>query len=477
MILLIIMEPSDLKNIFRICFFFILIFFSSQYAVKAQDGEVSGPVYLVQSGDTLWEISQIFNVSIDDLADTNNIADPSSLGIGTQLVIPGLEGLQGRLVIDSVPFGESFLSLSRRYQIPFLKMARLNRYTTPDSAAAGSPLITLELEGEDKILSGGRAEMRNGMSLLELAISHDSSPWSFAAENGILGIRDVIPGDILHVSNSEDVGPGALPPEVKGIQLNQNPLIQGRTAVYKVSTADEISVQGSLNEQELHFFSYEQGFVALRGVHAMLEPGYYPSTLSIGLDDGTSFDFSQKVFVQDGGYPYDPPLVVNSETIDIENTQPEDLEWFSLVEPISDDRLWEDLFSAPVPDYLKECYPSTFGNRRSYNGSAYLYFHTGLDFCGTAGVEIYAPAAGKVVFADSLVVRGLATLIDHGWGVYTAYGHQSEILVEVGDLVEQGQVIGLIGETGRVTGPHLHWEVIVDGVQVDPLDWLNFVFP
>jgi len=61
--------------------------------------------------------------------------------------------------------------------------------------------------------------------------------------------------------------------------------------------------------------------------------------------------------------------------------------------------------------------------------------------------------------------------------VYTAYMHQSEILVEVGDRVEAGQLIGLVGGTGRVQGPHLHWEVWVGGVQVDPLDWLKQAYP
>lgn len=78
---------------------------------------------------------------------------------------------------------------------------------------------------------------------------------------------------------------------------------------------------------------------------------------------------------------------------------------------------------------------------------------------------------------ESLTVRGNATVIDHGWGVYTAYLHQSEPLVEVGDWVETGDLIGLVGETGRVTGPHLHWEVIVAGVQVDPLQWLERAYP
>jgi murein DD-endopeptidase MepM/ murein hydrolase activator NlpD len=244
-----------------------------------------------------------------------------------------------------------------------------------------------------------------------------------------------------------------------------------------LTSAEVLSLEGKIAEWDLTFFPHGDGYLALQGIHALLDPGYYPAVLSGKFSDGTEFAFSQHIYIQDGGYPFDPPLVVNSETIDVENTEPEDLEWFAVVEPVGDERFWTGIFSAPVPDPLKDCFPSLFGNRRSYNGSAYQYFHTGLDFCGRTGVEITAPAAGLVVFADSLVVRGNATVIDHGWGVYTAYAHQSEILVSVGDWVERGQVIGLIGSTGRVTGPHLHWEVIVGGVQVDPLDWLRTEYP
>ena len=74
-------------------------------------------------------------------------------------------------------------------------------------------------------------------------------------------------------------------------------------------------------------------------------------------------------------------------------------------------------------------------------------------------------------------MRGNATFIDHGEGIYTGYFHQEEIYVSVGQQVQAGELIGKIGGTGRVTGPHLHWEVWVNGVQVNPLDWLNQVYP
>jgi murein DD-endopeptidase MepM/ murein hydrolase activator NlpD len=215
----------------------------------------------------------------------------------------------------------------------------------------------------------------------------------------------------------------------------------------------------------------------------MTEPGIYPLTLRGALPGGEPFAFSQSVYVSTVDYPYDRPLTVDPATIDPAITRPEDAQWMALTVPATPERRWEGLFQMPSPldqTYCVEsgeCWTSRYGNRRSYNGSPYSYFHTGLDFAGGAGTEIYAPAPGIVVFAGPLTVRGNATVIDHGWGVYTAYMHQSEILVEVGEEVEPGQVIGLVGGTGRVEGPHLHWEVWAGNVQVEPLDWLSQGFP
>ena len=100
-----------------------------------------------------------------------------------------------------------------------------------------------------------------------------------------------------------------------------------------------------------------------------------------------------------------------------------------------------------------------------------------MDFYAGTGVSILAPAAGVVVLTGEQVVRGKFTYIDHGWGVYSGYFHQSEFLVEEGDIVEPGQVIGLVGNTGRSTGAHLHWELWVGGVPVDPLDWVETSYP
>ncbi len=141
-------------------------------------------------------------------------------------------------------------------------------------------------------------------------------------------------------------------------------------------------------------------------------------------------------------------------------------------------KFWQGIFNLPVyvPAGEQPCIYDWFGTRRSFNGSAYDYFHSGMDYgvCfAENSFDIYAAAPGTVVFAGPLTVRGNATFIDHGWGVYSAYFHQKEIYVSVGQQVQAGELIGQIGATGRVTGPHLHFEVWAGGVQVNPLDWLN----
>ena len=133
-------------------------------------------------------------------------------------------------------------------------------------------------------------------------------------------------------------------------------------------------------------------------------------------------------------------------------------------------------FDGPLSLPAAASISSRFGRKRSYDGGPFDHFHTGTDFAAAPGSPVMAAAPGYVVFADKLDVRGNVTIIDHGWGIYTVYCHQTAQYVKVGDFVNTGQVIGTVGSTGRVTGPHLHWEVWVNGVQVDPMQWVQESF-
>lgn len=452
----------------------------------AQTPEPEAAIYIVQPGDSLWTIAVRFRVSMAALAEANGISDPGQLNIGARLIIPGLEGVSGILTTDQVRFGETLESLSRRYAISATALARLNHLTSPSELYVGTSLVIPEQN-----LSAPptrRLSLLPGQSLLEAAILNNANPWQVIQHNGLAGSWEALPTDVLHLpadpaAATEGDFPGALPAAIQSLTLQPASVLQGKTVEIKLAAPPGASFGGRLHDRPLNFFYLpEAGYISLQGVHAMLDPGIYalvitgtlPAEAPYGQEQ---FAFSQSVLIGSGGYPFDPVLIVDPDTIDPANTAPEDQLWRSLTSMVTPEKLWEGAFVSPVPPEFAQCYPSRFGSRRSYNGSAYTYFHTGLDFCGGEGTAIYAPAAGRVVYTGALTVRGNATVIDHGWGVFSAYMHQSEILVQTGDLVQAGQLIGRVGRTGRVTGPHLHLEIWVGGVQVDPLDWLSTAFP
>lgn len=128
------------------------------------------------------------------------------------------------------------------------------------------------------------------------------------------------------------------------------------------------------------------------------------------------------------------------------------------------ERLWSGPFVPPVTDPAN----SAFGTRSIFNGQP-RGSHSGADFLSPSGRPVKAPNAGRVVLAKNLYYSGNCVIIDHGLGVFTYFAHFSKINVVVGDMVTPGQVVGLVGATGRVTGAHLHWTLRVAGARVDPL--------
>lgn len=129
--------------------------------------------------------------------------------------------------------------------------------------------------------------------------------------------------------------------------------------------------------------------------------------------------------------------------------------------------LWRAGFVSPVPDSAA----SRFGARSIFNGQPRSP-HSGADFPSAEGTRVAAPGDGHVVLAEDLYFTGRTVVIDHGLGVFSLLAHLSALNVEAGQSVSAGSEIGLVGSTGRVTGPHLHWAVRVGGARVDPLSVL-----
>lgn len=133
---------------------------------------------------------------------------------------------------------------------------------------------------------------------------------------------------------------------------------------------------------------------------------------------------------------------------------------------VTPERLWQGKFRMPLDGNRTG---HNFGKRRVLNGKPQSP-HSGLDIPAPAGTPIHASQQGRVVLAENLFFSGNTVIIDHGLGVYTFYGHMKSMDVAEGDEVKTGAVIGQVGATGRATGPHLHWTLVVDRARVNPLN-------
>ena len=134
------------------------------------------------------------------------------------------------------------------------------------------------------------------------------------------------------------------------------------------------------------------------------------------------------------------------------------------------DRLWQSEFQLPMSSEIT----SPFGNKRVFNGRL-KSFHNGIDFRARTPRPVFAANSGVVKLAENLFYSGNAVVIDHGTGIFTIYAHLSRIDVTPGQHIEKGQHLGLTGATGRVSGPHLHWGVKVNGVAVNPMQLIKIV--
>ena len=132
------------------------------------------------------------------------------------------------------------------------------------------------------------------------------------------------------------------------------------------------------------------------------------------------------------------------------------------------DRLWSDSFIWPLEGRLT----TDFGATR-YHNNELANRHNGIDIAAPTGTPVMASNTGRVTLAADLLVTGKTIIIDHGWNIYSSYLHLSELFVEEGESVKQGQEIGAVGSTGFSTGPHLHWSMSYNRIFLEPRDFVD----
>jgi murein DD-endopeptidase MepM/ murein hydrolase activator NlpD len=217
------------------------------------------------------------------------------------------------------------------------------------------------------------------------------------------------------------------------------------------------------------FPGYDAGggrWSALVGVDLDVKPGSY--TVVADVDGSTT---TRAITVQPKTFP-SRRLTVNPDFVTPPPAALEQIERDArLLEAAwrgsAGERLWTLPFVRPVDDAAN----SAFGSRSIFNGQR-RNAHGGADFLSAAGTPIHAPSAGAVLIARDLYYSGNTVVIDHGLGLFSTLAHLSAFDVHEGDRVTAGQLVGRVGATGRVTGPHLHWAVRANGARVDPLSLL-----
>jgi murein DD-endopeptidase MepM/ murein hydrolase activator NlpD len=273
--------------------------------------------------------------------------------------------------------------------------------------------------------------------------------------------------------------PTATPtPTLEPLQLSLNlhppQVTQGHTLLVEVLANRPVTVTGALDDRTLSFTPRSGGSWAVAGMPVTAEVAAHPVQLSVvdSFGGGISTTMSVMVMAADFGseeieLPPDRVYLLEPEVVREEARRLGQV--FARVTP---QLFWRSTFSWPHAEEVT----SPFGIRRTYNDGQDSY-HGGIDISAEAGAPVAASSHGRVALAESLQVRGNAVILDHGLGVYSGYYHLSEILVSEGQQVAQGDVIGRAGDTGLSTGVHLHWEMRVGGILVNPLEWTLRQFP
>jgi murein DD-endopeptidase MepM/ murein hydrolase activator NlpD len=201
----------------------------------------------------------------------------------------------------------------------------------------------------------------------------------------------------------------------------------------------------------------------------------YPIVISVTKSDGTQIPWNSTLTVALGQFiaePFTLPGNLNYLLRDDVQANEDDrlITAYSIITP---ERYWEGAFTPPINSPTV----SPFGSVRTYTNNGAVRRHTGIDFRASVGTPVLASASGRVVLSRPMDIHGNNIVIDHGWGIYTEYAHLSERYVVPGQFVLQGDVIGLSGNTGRSTGPHIHWEVAIAGVWISPLAFAQMKLP
>lgn len=448
---------------------------------RAQEGGDPPPgtgvvtIHIVASGETLASIATRYGVTVDAIRVANSLSAYEDLVVGQRMVIPAA-GAVDPLATEStiIGVGDSLYTIAARLGVPVGLLGKQNMIVNPDLLAAGQEIIIpITMAGEAWAVT----RLADGELLSRTALQANASPAAIQMLNELEAPWLVESGALLRVPVGDDIPLATLPAPWSALMLHPLPLQQGRTGGLIVEAVSPGTLTVSFLDRQWDVAAEGRHYEILLAVDRWTEPGIYPLTLGFEDENGRMISQTFDIRVADGGYPSEE--IVASEDLVAALNDPViaagELAYLDgVMSGFEPERHWADgPFQMPAPGVLA----SGFGTLRSYNGGGYDTYHSGADIGGPVGTPVYAPADGVVVDTGLLDIRGYITILDHGRGVYSGFWHQSGILVNPGDEVTAGQMVGTIGNTGLSTAAHLHWELRVGGVPVDAMQWVRESFP
>lgn len=451
-------------------------------------------IHVVQRGENLYRIALAYDVPMADIIEVNGIVDPSSLVVGQRLLIP-LVPLEAEAIplTHIVRAGESLGRIAEYYDTTMDDLITLNEIINPNSIYVGQELIVRTYGGvvpqtlaeSDVIVSDPipisesvTHVVQFGETLFSIAQSYGLAVEVVQGANNIADPTLIYAGQALIIPNVQIPELTVdLPASLTSLEIAPLLLSEGRTGRIQLVTQSPSIVTITFLNQNVPLAIYPDGItqIAFIAIPVWTEINVYPLTINVAPVSGGQDMVNLNLQVISGGFG-SQYITLPDDRLGLLNPVVEDAE-MNILRTVSSQFTSDRFFDGPLGLPAAAAMNSPFGTNRSYNGSAFDRYHTGADFAGAPGSIVYSAAAGQIVLADTLNVRGVTVMIDHGWGVYTNYAHLSDRYVSIGDFVQAGQPIGTVGSSGRATGAHLHWELWVNGVPVDPMQWVREAFP
>jgi murein DD-endopeptidase MepM/ murein hydrolase activator NlpD len=227
------------------------------------------------------------------------------------------------------------------------------------------------------------------------------------------------------------------------------------------------SVHVIWQEKKVPAFQVNDLWTTILGIDLDTKAGAHRAEALLTMDDGSIDGREITINVPSKKFPTRRLKVdqrfVQLGKADVNRADREAKEAESIYGRMTTDLVPDEAFTVPIPGGTG----TNFGERRFFNGEPRAP-HSGADLRATTGTPVHATNRGRVVLAKALFFTGETVILDHGLGIYSLYAHLSRVDVKRGDIVTNGQIVGLVGATGRVTAPHLHWGMRVQGARVDP---------